>query len=155
MVFWPQECQTAQNGPILNFSNDFLKIQRGYILWIKLTSDDFRALCGGRFGNVQVSNPKQFWSVLCKNWHSWYQPVGPRPLTKIPFFLIFFSMLGLSFNIQTNVLSNGWYSFTNPCFLTPAPAQMALAQEKNTDITFLPKWTQKNSGQMDARWQRY
>ena len=55
--------------------------------------------------------------------------------------MIFFSILGLSFDFQTNTLSKNWDSLTNQCFLWPSkPAQMAIAWEKKFGTYFLPKW---------------
>ena len=45
-------CQSAQNGQILIFFNNLqykIKIQRGYMLWKKLTSSIFRGPYGGPF----------------------------------------------------------------------------------------------------------
>ena len=76
--------------------------------------------------------------------HSWFWPVGPRPTaTSQSFVIIFFSILGLSFNFSSNKLLNGWESLTNHCFFWPsAPTQPALALEKNLGMYFFA-WMEK------------
>ena len=79
----------SAHGPILNFFNNFLlkiKVQRGHILWEKLTSHVFRALCNRPFWLNTCQPNGQIWgkffrlfefkiqkncgSVLCKNCYS-------------------------------------------------------------------------------------
>ena len=49
----------------------------------------------------------------------------------IKYFNLVFVILGLSFKLQTYILSNGWDSLTNHCFFGPRPRPNRTSAEKN------------------------
>ena len=124
-------CQLAQNGPILIINTIYCNKSKFkvYISWKKLPSLVIRTPWGGTFwskpwlrmakygpinffGHFVFKNKiilGQFYAKICYLPKLAYSVLARQPMAIILFFLI----LGLSFNFQTNTLLNG---LTNPFF---------------------------------------